>query len=568
MPGLDVTVERNVEARMRDGVVLRADVYRPTDTASSPVLLMRSIYNKAAATPFGHAHPAWFAAKGYMVVIQDTRGRYASDGDFYPFQSEMNDGYDTVQWASQLAGSSGGVGMMGLSYLGATQLLAAVTRPPSLKSIAPAFTASQYYDGWTYNGGAFAMAFASFWANLLAMETAARTDDRDAYAELAGSLRDAPSWFSNLPAPGTGALTRQRAPYYFDWIEHSTYDEYWKRWSIDEDYSRVDVSAIHLGGWYDIFLTGTVKNFLGIQALGGSEATRRRQKLLIGPWTHGPWSPVGRMGAEGPATRDVDDWLLRWFDHTLKGVENGVLDSPVTIFSVDGTWQDLDGWPPSNTRNEEWFLHSAGRAQSKFGDGVLDRNPPGDEPPDIFVYSPASPIPSLGGHSCCADAITPMGPADQHAAEVSPMVLVYTSDALSADMDLMGNVTLKLHMATTVRDTDFTARLCVVDESGKSVNLQEGIVRARYRDSLSSPALLEPGKIYELLIDLGPIGAHIPANSSLRIDISSSDFPQWDRNLNTGGAPLLEPEMAGLVATQSVFHSRTYPTSVSLPVMR
>jgi putative CocE/NonD family hydrolase len=434
--------------------------------------------------------------------------------------------------------------------------------------MAPGFTASQYYDGWTYNGGAFAAAFVCYWANLLALETAIRSDDRESADALLATLGNAPSWFWALPLSEYPPLVDRHAPYFFDWIEHHTYDEYWKRWSIDEDYTRIDIPALHVGGWWDVFLSGTVKNFFGLRDAAGSETARTRQKLLLGPWTHMPWTPVARGGCEGPSTNEIDDWHLRWFDHTLKGHDNGVLDRPVTIFTLDGGWRDFDAWPPHDVAQENWYIHSDGRANSKFGDGTLDRTPPTDEPPDVFVYDPGVPIPSLGGHSCCFDTITPMGPADQHAAEVSRMMLVYTSDPLADDIELLGNVSVTLHAATTATDTDFTARLCIVDEAGRSVNLQEGILRMRYRNGLSTPEAVVPGEIYELRIELGPVGAHVPAGSRLRLDISSSDFPQWDRNLNSGGIPLHESVMAARPATQTILHDGSRPSRVTMPVLR
>ncbi len=564
-----MTVERNVSATMRDGTVLQADVFRPDRSGGRwPVLLSRTPYDKRLnVSTFGNAHPAWYAAAGYMVVIQDSRGRYTSEGEFYPFAHEMDDGYDSVEWAATLPGSDGQVGMFGFSYVGATQLLAAVTRPPSLRSIAPGFTASQYYEGWTYNGGALSAAFVCYWANLLALGSAVTAGDRAAADALAASLGGADTWFWSLPLSEYPPLQGGHAPYFHDWVKHYTYDDYWKRWSIDADYSRINVPAMHVGGWWDIFISGTVKNFNGLRTDAGTAAARHSQKLLIGPWTHMPWTPRGRCSQVGPSTNDVDDWHLRWFDHTLKGVDNGVLEAPVTVFTLDGGWRDFDNWPPDDTVAQDWFIHSRGRANSKYGDGTLDRcAPAGAEPPDMFVYDPGIPIPSLGGHSCCFDTITPMGPAEQHNAEVSRMLLVYTSEPIATDIELLGNVSVTLYAATTAHDTDFTTRLCVVDPAGRSTNLQEGILRARYRHSLSEPQLLTPGEIYELPIELGPVGAHVPAGSRLRLTISSSDFPQWDRNLNSGGTPLHEAMIAAVPASQTVLHDATHPTRVTLPV--
>jgi uncharacterized protein len=569
LPGTDVTIERDVPAQMRDGTILRADIYRPPGDRSVPVLLSRSPYGKTVnVSTFGSAHPIWLAQKGYMVVVQDTRGRYSSDGEFYPFLHEMEDGYDTVEWTAGLPGADGRVGMFGFSYVGATQLLAAVTRPPSLTSIAPGFTASQYYDGWTYNSGALSTAFVCYWANLLALDTAIRRGDRNGTDRLLTTLGDAPNWFWSLPLSECQPLDGGHAPYFYDWIEHHTYDNYWRRWSIDEDYSRIVVPGLHIGGWYDVFLSGTVKNFNGLKSGAGDDSSRTQQKLLLGPWTHMPWTPVGRSGYVGPSTNEVDDWMVRWFDQTIKGYDTGVLDHAVTMYTVDGEWLDFDEWPPGDVETETWYIHSDGRANSKYGDGRLDRHPPGSEPVDVFVYDPGVPIPSLGGHSCCFDTITPMGPADQHGAEVSRMMLVYTSDPLAEPIDLIGDVSVTLFAATSVQDTDFTARLCVVDPNGRSVNLQEGILRARYRNSLSKAELLEPGEIYELTIELGPVGARVPAGSSIRLNISSSDFPQWDRNLNTGGTPLQESAMVAQPATQTVLHNSEHPTSIRLPVRR
>jgi putative CocE/NonD family hydrolase len=269
MPGMQVTIQRSVPATMRDGTVLHADVYRPITDEVVPVILGRSPYGKRVNTAtFGNAHPAWYAERGYVVVIQDVRGRSESEGDWYPFLHEMEDGYDSVEWAARLPGSNGSVGMLGFSYLGATQMLAAVMRPPSLRTIVPGFTASQYYDGWTYNGGAFAVAFICYWANLLALDTATRHENEATLGALLASLGSAPDWFWAMPMSEYPPLQDSYAQYFYDWVEHHTYDDYWRRWSIDEDYSRIDVSALHIAGWYDIFLSGSVKNFSGLSLEG------------------------------------------------------------------------------------------------------------------------------------------------------------------------------------------------------------------------------------------------------------------------------------------------------------
>src|SRR3990172_9103425 len=570
LPGMpELPLERNVPAIMRDGAILRADVYRPRSSADLPVLLMRLPYDKrTAASAFGQAHPAWYARQGYIVVIQDTRGRGQSDGEFYPWLHEQADGYDTVEWAASLSGTTGQVGMFGFSYVGATQLLAAVERPPHLTTIVPGFTASQYYEGGTYNGGALALAFAAYWSNFLAMETASRAADLTTFSRLGASLGSAANWFWHLPLAEYPPLIDTPASYFYDWLAHPTYDAYWSRWSIDEGYERIMVPAMHIGGWYDVFISGTIKNFVGIRDSSGRASARVSQKLLVGPWTHMPWTPLGTSEAEPPTANYVDEWQVRWFDQFLKGSDTGVLDHPVTIHVWNGGWRDYDSWPPSSSIKEDWFIHSDGRANSKFGDGTLSRQAPADEPPDLFVYDPTLPTPSMGGHSCCFDTITPMGPADQHRAEVSKMMLVYTSAPLQKAMNLVGDVQVTLFAASTPPDTHFTAPLCTVDPEGRSTNLVEGIIRGRHRESLTVARLMTPGDVYEFHIELGPVGAHIAAGWRLRLDIASSDFPQWDRNLNTGGPPFTENVLAARLATQTVLHNPMYPTRVSLSFVK
>jgi putative CocE/NonD family hydrolase len=263
----------------------------------------------------------------------------------------------------------------------------------------------------------------------------------------------------------------------------------------------------------------------------------------------------------------VDDVVVAWFDRFLKDAGAAAHEAPVTVYVLFDGWRDFDAWPPAAARPTDWYLHSGGRANTASGDGTLSADAPGDEPADVFVYNPAAPPPGAGGHSCCLAALAPMGPACQAEREAQKAVLVYTTDLLERPLELVGDVVVTLFAASTAIDTDFTARLCVVDEEGRSTNLLEGIVRARYRDSLSTPSLLEPGRVYELRIALGPIAALVEAGRRLRLQVSSSDFPQWDRNLNTGGRLGAEGPAAAVTATQFVLHDRDQPSRISLPVL-
>ena len=558
VPGVEL--EPDVGSTVRDGTTLVADVYRPAGGGEHPVLLIRTPYGKRAAeSDAGYAHPSWYARHGYVVVAQDTRGRGSSEGEFVPFRHEAADGYDSVEWAARLPGANGKVGMYGFSYPGAAQLLAATTRPPSLMTICPAFTASQFYEGWTYRGGALSLAFVASWALQLASDTARRRGDDGALETLIEAAAGAQAGYGVLPLRAHAALGAGDAPFYLEWLRHESYDDFWRATAVDEDYGRITVPALHIGGWWDIFATGTVANFTGLRAAGDAP-----QKLLVGPWAHTPWAPIGTDDPAAGCTA-VDDWQLRWFDHVLKQRDTGVLASPVTVYVGGAGWRDFDAWPPVSARIVDWYLHSGGRANSRLGDGTLSTEPPGDELADVFVYDPAWPVASAGGHSCCDGASAPVGPACQAEVERLMTVLVYTSTPLPEPIELVGDVEVTVFAASSARDTDFTAKLCLVDETGRSTNLLEGVVRARFRESLASPSPLEPGRVYELTIALGPTAVRIPRGHRLRLDISSSDFPQWDRNLNTGGALGVEPLSASVVATQAVYHDLTRPSCLRLP---
>jgi uncharacterized protein len=557
----DVTLERDVECRLSDGIVLRADVYRPASEVSLPVLLMRLPYGKTTAgANWGYAHPAWYARRGFVVAVQDVRGRYASEGEFTPFVHETQDGYESVEWAAGLPGSNGTVGMYGFSYPGATQLLAAVARPPSLAAIAPGFTSPQFYEGWTHVGGALALASIAGWASFLAVETARRRGDHAAHAALLAALGAAPSLYWTLPVAEYLPPLRIDAPYFYDWLDHSAYDEYWRATAVDDDFSRITVPALHTGGWYDTFHAGTVASFSG---MGPAP-----QKLLMGPWQHSPWRAISAGVRRDAGANVVDDWHVRFFDEVLKGESSGVFEHAGRVFVLNEDWRNVDGWPPSQSVDVPYYLHSEGRANSAYGDGTLSPDAPGAEPADVYLYDPLMPSISFGGHSCCSEAIAPMGPADQEPYEASKGVLVYTSEPLDRELVLLGDASVDLHASSTALDTDFTARLCVVDRDGTSINLKEGIVRARFRDSFSEPSLLEPGEVYRFTIRLGPVGVRLERGTRIRLDVSSSDFPQWDRNLNTGGPLGSEPASAAVVATQAVFHDSAHPSRLTLPVDR
>ena len=391
-----VTLERDVPVPMRDGIVLRADVYRPETRRDHPVLLQRNPYDKTWAQGIVFQHPAWYARHGYIVVVQDARGRFASDGEFEPYRNEARDGADTVTWASTLPGSNGQVGTFGFSYAGATQLLAATEQPPGLRCCAPGFTGSDFYDACTYVGGALSHAFLISWVvSTLAPGDAAKRGDRVAAEALLRSATEIPSLYWTQPLRDFPLLKEAgAAPYFFDWLDHDTRDEYWRAISIADRHDRIDVPCLHYGGWYDSFIEGTLANFAGLAERAGDDRSLA-QRLVVGPWAHMPWSRVCGVRSFGEeADNRIDELQLRWFDHWLKGEPERLDEAPVSLFVMgENRWRDADAWPPSDVRVEEWFLRSSGRALSLSGDGLLSREGPGDEPPDVYVYLPRPPTP-------------------------------------------------------------------------------------------------------------------------------------------------------------------------------
>ena len=561
-----VIIQRNVPATMRDGVVLHADIYRPDAPGKFPVILERTPYNKDGS--LGFAMKA--AERGYIAVVQDVRGRYTSQGEWYPFKYESQDGYDTVEWAASLPYSDGKVGMVGGSYVGATQMLAAIAHPPHLAGIFPFVTASNYHDGWTYQGGAFEQWFNESWTSGLAQNTLARkvadvTNARDGMWTLPLSQYPLYNFGPGSPWPkDLGAL----APYFLDWLKHPTFDDYWKRWAIEEHYPDIKVPAYIVAAWYDIFQGGSLRNYEGIRAHGGTEAARNETRLMVVIGGHaGNGRKIGEVDFGPQADFDLDEIELRWYDHLLKGIDNGVEnEKPVRIFVMgDDTWREESSWPPARAKSTDFYLHSGGQANSLTGDGSLSMTPPQSEPGDHYVYDPENPVPTLGGPLCCDAAHLMPGPVDQRPDEARPDVLVYTTPPFKQDFETTGPVKLVLYAGSSAVDTDFTGKLVDVWPNGFAQNLTEGIIRARYRDSQVTPEFMNPGQIYKFTIDLWSTSNVFKAGHRLRLEVSSSNFPRFDRNPNTGEDP--ESASRWVKATNTIYHDSEHPSVLVLPVV-
>jgi len=565
--------EKNVAMKTRDGVTLHADIYRPAAEGKYPVLLQRTPYNKDSTAYFGRRA----AARGYIVVIQDVRGRFTSEGEWYVFKHESEDGYDAVEWAAALPGSNGKVGMFGGSYVGATQMLAAIAHPPHLAGICPVVTASNYHENWTYQGGAFEQWFNESWSAGLAQNTLDRAIKQDTNA-LVGStvlpLTQFPVF--NLRAPRDGAdLTHALAPYFIDWLAHPQYDDYWKQWSIEENFQNIQVPALTITAWYDIFQGGSIRNYLGMKEHAGNETARAGQRLVVGIGGHsGGGRKIGIVDF-GPAVEgyDEDNVTLDWYDYLFLGKQNQFADAskPVRIFVIGADeWRDEGEWPLKRAKETRYLLGSNGKANGAAGSGFLLE--PGvmkrasGTPSDTYVYDPANPVPTTGGPLCCDSGHLAAGPRDQQKVEARPDVLVYSTEPLPHDLEVTGPVTLDLYASTSAADTDFTGKLVDVAPDGTAINLTEGILRARYReDTKGAPKPITPGEVYEYKIDLWSTSNVFLKGHRIRLEVSSSNFPRFDRNLNTGKDAATSAEM--MKATNTIYHDAQHPSALVLPVV-
>jgi putative CocE/NonD family hydrolase len=555
-----IAFERDVEVRMRDGVVLRADIYRPKEDGKFPVLLLRTPYDKQGDRDMGMT----LAARGYVVILQDVRGRYTSQGQWYPFKYESADGYDTIEWAATLPYSDGKVGMFGGSYEGATQLLAAISHPPHLAGIFPEETASNFYEGWVYQGGAFEQWMSESWTASLARDTLNRRVREDT---------NPLSWIEKLPLssfPVQGpAPQEQLAPYFFDWLAHPSYDKFWKELSIDEHYGEITVPVFHGGAWYDIFLGGTLRNYMGLKSHANGEAARQGQRLMIGVGGHaGDGRKVGEVDFGSSSESSEFELLLRWYDHLLKNIPNGSgQDKPVRIFVMGrNEWREENEWPLARARTTSYYLQSDSKANSAQGGGRLTPQMGRNQlENDKFTYDPANPVPTHGGPLCCARSLQPAGPMDQRSVEARNDVLVYTTPAFQDDFEITGPVSLDLYVSSSAVDTDFTAKLVDVWPNGFAQNLNEGILRMRYRSSREHPEMMNPGKIYKITIDMTATSNVFLAGHKLRLEISSSNFPRFDRNFNTGEEQANTTRMVKVENT--VWHDKDHPSALILPVV-
>ena len=574
-PNFETTDEKDVEVPMRDGTVLRANITRPDVPGPFPALVERTPYNKEAGSENAVNSPEFFARRGYVVVIQDVRGRFASGGDFYPFRDDgagvLRDGYDTIEWAAAQPWCDGKVGMIGGSYSGATQYRAALSRPPHLQAQFVRESSADYYREWVYRGGAHEHGFSLHWARLVTDQNLAQLVSGEELVKQQALLdhvkADIDDWYERLPLYPCRFLTGL-SDWHNDFLAHPEDGPYWWELAVDRCHDQIETPIYHLGGWFDIFLAGTLKNYTGLRRRARTEAARRAQKLIIGPWVHGPAavnaSKAGDVDFGPEAARDLNELRLPWFDHWLKEADNGILDEPPVRLFVMGRneWRDEADWPLPDTRYANYYLHdsSSGSGVASLNDGGLSIEPPeGSEQPDSYTYDPDHPVPSIGGNTLGI----PNGACDHR--PVDERCLTYTSAPLTAELEVTGPVTAVLYAMSSALDTDWVVRLEDVHPNGYSRNLCDGILRARYRNSFQHPEPLEPGKVYRFEIDLWATSNAFLPGHRIRAAITSSCFPRFDRNLNTGGR--IHREAAGQVAINTVLHDELRPSHIVLPLI-
>ncbi len=537
-----------VPVPMRDGVHLAADVFLPRATGRWPTVLFRTPYNRKGPPSRNYRG---FLRHGYAVVIEDVRGRYASQGVFGTIEQEGPDGNDTINWVAEQPWSNTRVAMAGASYLGMATWWAAVEENPHLFAIAPLFSGDdEYLDRFYSTGGALQLGHRLLW---LAENLTPPSHVRPLFASYINHL---PLRTADLVATGI------KLPVWRTALDHPSYDAYWSGHSIRYRTRQIDVPVLSMGGWFDTYAESDLDMFSRLSA------AHKKIETWIGPWGHNPslHFPTENFGPE--AIIPIRATQAEWFDYWLHKNSTGInLRLPALHLFVMGpnVWREEHEWPLARTRYVPFYLSSGGHANSSAGDGGLYRRPVRKAQPDLFTYDPKTPVPTVGGAICCEPKILPPGPLEQSAVEKRPDVLVYTSGPLNEDVEVTGPVRALLYVSTSANDTDFTAKLIDVQTDGRAFAVCDGIQRLRYRLSLDKPVFVKRNSAYQITIDTGVTSYVFASGHRIRLEVSSSNFPRFDRNLNSS-APNADVTKT-IKARQTVFHDRNYPSALILPVI-
>jgi uncharacterized protein len=566
-PSHEIRFLYDLKSPASDGTSLSTDVFLPTGGGSFPVIFLRTPYDSLRDAHIDWA--VWWAQRGYACAIQEDRGRFKSDGVFYSYHDDGRDGHDGIEWIADQPWCNGKIGMSGRSYGGIVQWQAAPYRSPHLTCMAPQVIMSDYFSDYHYIGGAVQWALTLMAA--ITFTTTVHLTQRGCTHIFGNNkfLRQLPLIEADVASIG------REIPFFRDWLRHPTYDEYWRAVNVGERLQDIDVPICQQAAWYDPYVKSMFGLYNGMRTRGHSERARKNQKIYVVPWTHHipEGSKLGDLDFGPQGYVDLNQEDLRWFDYWLKGIDTGIMDEPPIKLFVMGAnkWRFENEWPLARTVFTPYYLHSQGRANSLHGNGTLTPDPPGDESPDHFDYDPQNPVPTFGGNNStwtmmkfAAEPVYP-GPIDQRPIERRDDVLVYTGSELEADLELTGPIDMVLYASSSALDTDFTAKLVDVHPDGRAIHIAEGILRGRYRKSFEHTELLEPGEVDEFRIALAPTSNVFMKGHRLRVEIASSNFPRFDRNLNTGGD--IATGTSWQIAHQTVIHNSRYASHIILPVI-
>jgi putative CocE/NonD family hydrolase len=559
----------NIPVPMRDGVNLSADIWLPASSQGDgpwPALLLRTIYDNQEPRYMGWTRK--FIERGYAVVVQDCRGRGDSGGEWEPYACELNDGYDTHEWVGQQSWCDGNVGTFGLSYPGFTQTLPASLRSKYLKAVAPIASQQDNYGHHRVNGvihHSVSLTFLNMLGHSIQSESLKHYDQQ--------------KFFKTLPIDTAMELVTRTHPYYKGVIDHEQYDDWWDSYSLRNKYSEMAVPSLFITGWFDSLSHENFKLFNGWTMQARTEDARKKTKLIVGPWSHqvSPWGrePMRENGEYQDRTFgrqglwDIVDMHTHWYDQRLKGIDTGIDDEPPIKLFVMGQneWRYENEWPLARTEWAKYYLHGTGDSAGTGGWLSTDLAAI-DETADRFTYDPADPVPSWGAQYQSLDLC---GPRDRTAIEQRADVLIFTSAVLTQAVEVTGPVTATIWASSDALDTDFTAALVDVEpaaedgEEGRPIILCEGIVRARFRNGTDNPEMMAPGEIYEFDIDMWDTSNLFEEGHRIRVEISSSNFPRYNRNLNSGNPIATDTEIT--VANQQVYHDSLHPSHITLPVI-
>ena len=559
----------NIPVPMRDGVNLSADIWLPASSQGDgpwPALLLRTIYDNQEPRYMGWTRK--FIERGYAVVVQDCRGRGDSGGEWDPYVCELNDGYDTHEWVGQQSWCDGNVGTFGLSYPGFTQTLPASLRSKYLKAVAPIASQQDNYGHHRVNGviqHSVSLTFLNMLGHSMQSESLKHYDQQE--------------FFKTLPIDTAMEVVTRTHPYYKGVIDHEQYDDWWDSYSLRNKYSEMAVPSLFITGWFDSLSHENFKLFNGWTTQARTEDARKKTKLIVGPWSHqvSPWGrePMGENGEYQDRTFgrqglwDIVDMHTHWYDQRLKGIDTGIDDEPPIKLFVMGQneWRYENEWPLARTEWTKYYLHGTGDSAGTGGWLSTDLEAI-DETADRFTYDPADPVPSWGAQYQSLDLC---GPRDRTAIEQRADVLTFTSAVLTQAVEVTGPVTATIWASSDTLDTDFTAALVDVEpaaedgEEGRPIILCEGIVRARFRNGTDNPEMMAPGEIYEFDIDMWDTSNLFEEGHRIRVEISSSNFPRYNRNLNSGNPIATDTEIT--VANQQVYHDSLHPSHITLPVI-